>query len=152
MSFFTAVTSFSRRSTVALSSMSFFPNSQAPLPAGKTPSAPPGSWSETESIVGKLRRFVGHQMFLQDQRNDQERRGQEGAHRPPQPGPERQRQQYGERIQLQPAPDNRRRDEMALGEGEDGEGKRRHHGAAQRGEGDDADDGEHGKHRDRTDD
>ena len=53
-------------------------------------------------------------MVAQDQTDDQQRRGQERAHRAPHPGPEHQRQENRERIDFEPAADNRRRDELAL--------------------------------------
>src|SRR5437773_1467108 len=111
MSFFTAVTSFSSRSTVALSSMLFFPNS----------------------------RFVCKQMLFQDQRDHRQRRGNKSTHRPPQPGPERQRQQHRERIEREPAPDDGRRDEMTFEEGQGDKQQRRDQPATQRRERDNAD-------------
>src|SRR5690349_21228210 len=66
------------------------------------------------SFVRQLRRIVRHQMFFQNQRHDQQRRGQEGSHRAPQPGPERQRDEDGERVQREPSADDGRGDEMAF--------------------------------------
>src|ERR1043166_7559177 len=125
MSFLTAMTSFSRRSTVALSSMLFFPEFADLLLAEKTPAEAGSSSLEAASIVGQLRRFDRHQMLFQDQGDDQEGRGQETAHRAPQPGPERQRQQHGQPIQRQLPPDDGGGDEMSFQERDAGKGDRR---------------------------
>src|SRR5882757_8833550 len=65
-------------------------------------------------ILRKLWRIVGQQMLLENKRDDQERGGQEGAHRAPQPGPERQRDEHRERIQGEPPADDGGCDEMTF--------------------------------------
>jgi hypothetical protein len=53
-------------------------------------------------------------MVFENKGHDQKRRGQEAAHRSPQPGPERERDEHRERVQLEPAADDGRGDEMAF--------------------------------------
>src|SRR6202521_4740873 len=67
-----------------------------------------------QSVRRQLRRIRRHQMILENQRHDQQRRGEKAAHRSPQPGPERQRDKYRERVQLEPAADDGRCDKMTL--------------------------------------
>src|SRR5712671_6383308 len=81
-----------------------------------------GKFRETNrSVRRQLRRIRRHQMIFENQGHDQKRRGQEAAHRSPQPGPERQRHEHGERVQLEPAADDGGGNEMAFEEDNPGE-------------------------------
>src|SRR5580704_18879648 len=86
------------------------------------------------SIQRHLRRIRRHQMILENQRHDQQRRGEKAAHRSPQPGPERQRDEYRERVELEPAADDGRGDKMSLQEGNSDKRQRRNQAGAERGE------------------
>src|ERR1700722_11846228 len=86
-------------------------SSQVPkLLEAQTRRIPRSSRYETGLVRGQLRRIDRQQMFLENERDDQEWRREKAAHRAPQPGPERQRQEHGERIQFQSAADNGRGD------------------------------------------
>src|SRR6266851_10415807 len=84
-----------------------------------------GKFRETnQSVRRQLRRIRRHQMIFENQGHDQKRRGQEAAHRSPQPGPERQRHEHGERVQLEPAADDGRWDKMTLDENDSDKSQR----------------------------
>ena len=91
-------------------------------------------------------------MVLEDEGHDQQRRGQEAAHRAPQPGPEGERHEHRERVQLEPAADDGRRDKMAFNKGNADKGQRRDQAGAEGGGHHHPDPGQNHEHRDRTDD
>src|SRR4051812_2978604 len=70
------------------------------------------------SVRRQLRRILWHQMVSEDDRHDQKWRSQKTAHRPPQPGPECERNEHRQRVQFEPAADNGRRHKMTFEEGE----------------------------------
>src|ERR1700730_14666770 len=96
-----------------------------------TNAAPRGKFRKmNQSVRRQLRRIRRHQMILENQRHDQKRRGEKAAHRSPQPGPERQRDEYRERVQLEPAADDGRCDKMTLDENDSDKMQRRDQAAA----------------------
>src|SRR6266487_2816811 len=80
---------------------------------------------ETRLVRRQLRRIDRQQMLLENEGDDQKRRGQEASYRAPQPGPERQRQQHGEPVQREAASDDGRRDKMPFQESDSGKNQRR---------------------------
>ena len=82
------------------------------------------------------------EMVAEDLDDDEQRHRDQGADETPQPRPEGDRDEDGDGVDLQPAADDQRRDELAFDDVAEDDEERRKHGIGQRVEGDQRDAGD----------